>query len=158
MDAVFQVNNAVFNYRVAGVFIENGHVLLHKQINDEHWALPGGRVEVLEDSKTALKREMQEELGLNVTVNNLLWSTENFFEYNHKKFHEIGLYYSISLENCISNFTQEAFYGIEGERLICKWVPLRDLDHIILHPQFLKTSLREIPTGPQHLIIREYEM
>ncbi|WP_156958464.1 hypothetical protein [Virgibacillus sp. SK37] len=48
MDATFKLENAVFNYRVAAVMLEKNHLLLHKQVNDNYWALPGGRVKVLE--------------------------------------------------------------------------------------------------------------
>ena len=34
MDVVFKTEKAVFNYRVAGIWIENGHVLLHRDVNE----------------------------------------------------------------------------------------------------------------------------
>ncbi|MCZ8516105.1 hypothetical protein O9H85_27625 [Paenibacillus filicis] len=46
MDVVFKTDNMMFNFRVAGICLENGHVLLHKAIDDNHWALPGGRVQM----------------------------------------------------------------------------------------------------------------
>ncbi|USK31254.1 NUDIX hydrolase (plasmid) [Bacillus sp. CMF21] len=158
MDATFNLKRAVFNYRVAAIMIENNHVLIHKQKNDSHWALPGGRVEVLEDSQTSIKREVKEELGLDVKVNNLLWITENFFEYNEKDFHEIGLYYEVALTEGNFNVIKEVFYGEEGERLINKWIPISQLDDIALYPEFLKTSLKEIPSSPKHLIIGKYSI
>lgn len=59
MDIVFPTEQGKFNYRVEGVWIKNGHVLLHKDSNDTNWSLPGGRVKMTEESKTALKREFQ---------------------------------------------------------------------------------------------------
>lgn len=153
MDATFHVDGAVFNYRVAGVLIENDHVLIHKQVNDKYWALPGGRVEVLEDSHTSIQREMKEELGVSVKVNRLLWITENFFEYNDKNFHEIGLYYLISSNEDVDYVNNSDFYGSEGERLIYRWVPIKELAGIPLRPEFLKAGLNDMPIGPQHLIV-----
>jgi ADP-ribose pyrophosphatase YjhB (NUDIX family) len=158
MDATFHLEKAIFNYRVAEVMIENNHVLIHKQINDKHWSLPGGRVEILEDSQTSIKRELNEELGLDVKVNNLLWITENFFEYNNKDFHEIGLYYRVSLTEGKFTLSNEAFYGEEGESLIYKWSPISELNDFQLYPEFLKTSLKEIPSTPKHLIIGKYSI
>ncbi|MCH1624303.1 NUDIX hydrolase [Ferdinandcohnia quinoae] len=155
MDAVFKMENMIFNYRVVGVWIENGHVLLHKQVKGEHWALPGGRVQVMEDSKTALKREIKEELGQSVIVHDLLWITENFFEYNHIPFHEIGLYYRISSEDNNPFYRNESFFGLEGDRLIYEWFPINELEKIGLYPEFLKTSMKDIPTSPKHLIITQ---
>jgi len=152
MDAVFKVETGVFNYRVAGVMIENGHILLHKQVSDEHWALPGGRVKVLEDSATGVKREFLEELGVDVEVENLLWVTENFFTYNNANFHELGFYYQVSSEKVMNH--NEAFYGLEGENLLYQWVPITKLDELTLYPEFLKTSLTKLPHSTQHIIIR----
>lgn len=154
MDAVFKVEAGVFNYRVAGVMIENGHVLIHKQASDGHWALPGGRVQVLEDSAAGIKRELMEELGFQINVGNLLWVTENFFTYNDNNFHELGFYYQITSKNAIHN-SNEPFFGLEGERLIYKWVPIQELDDIPLYPEFLKTSLKTIPASTHHIIIKE---
>ena len=152
MDAVFNVNNEVFNYRVAGVLIKNNHVLLHKQVTDHHWSLPGGRVQVLEDSATGVKREMQEELGYTVEVEKLLWVTENFFTYQQRTYHELGFYYQLSNDNL--DVAAAPFYGEEGEQLIYQWIPLKVLNTITLYPEFLKSSLKELPTNTQHIIIK----
>ena len=37
-----------FNYRVVGVALHNGRVLLHKNETEHFWSLPGGRGELLE--------------------------------------------------------------------------------------------------------------
>ncbi|WP_026562548.1 NUDIX hydrolase [Bacillus sp. J37] len=152
MDATFNLETAVFNYRVAAIMIEKNHVLVHKQVNDQHWALPGGRVEVLEDSRTSITREIKEELGLDIIVNNLLWFTENFFEYNQKNFHEIGLYYEVSFKSQ-PIFSSEVFYGEEGERLIYKWTPIDELGDLVLYPEFLKSSLKKLPKSTEHVVI-----
>lgn len=155
MDAVFKMERVVFNYRVAAILIQNDHILIHKQVNDDYWSLPGGRVVVLEDSKTSLIREMNEELGYQVAVEKLLWVTENFFEYGDSDFHELGFYYFISLKEEVPSFQIGNFHGLEGERLVYRWVPISELEHIKLVPEFLRTSLKEIPESTQHFIIRQ---
>ena len=65
---VFDVDAGRFNYRVAGVCVHAGHVLLHQAAGDDFSALPGGRPELGEDSRTALAREMHEELGVEIVV------------------------------------------------------------------------------------------
>ncbi|WP_102275013.1 NUDIX hydrolase [Cytobacillus massiliigabonensis] len=156
MDATFHIKNAVFNVRVAGVMIENGHVLIHKQVSENHWALPGGRVEILENSQSCIIREMKEELDFDVKINRLLWMTENFFEYNCKHYHEIGFYYNISSVTSPFHFTTETFHGEEGNRLIYRWVPINELKQIPLFPEFLRTSLEDLPLTPKHLIFEQY--
>ncbi|TDL30887.1 NUDIX domain-containing protein [Jeotgalibacillus sp. S-D1] len=155
MDAVFQVPDAVFNYRVAGVWIEKNHVLLHRQANDAYWALPGGRVKVMEDSKTSLVREMQEELGCDVKITKLLWVAENFFKYAQNNFHEIGFYYSISSSSEDFPFQKGEFFGAEGERLVYKWVAINELENLVIYPEFLKTSLTKLPLTPEHVVVND---
>ncbi|HEX8919017.1 MAG TPA: NUDIX domain-containing protein, partial [Chloroflexota bacterium] len=58
----FRTADGVFNYRVAGLCIQDGWVLLHRMNEDPFWTVPGGRCEMLEPSAEALKREMREEL------------------------------------------------------------------------------------------------
>lgn len=71
-------NNCAFCIRVTGVLIENDKILLEKQYVDEdrQWSLPGGKAEVGESLEMALKREMFEETGLDVSVERLLYVCE----------------------------------------------------------------------------------
>lgn len=155
MDTSFKMAAQVFNYRVAAVWIENGHILLHKQTKESYWALPGGRAEMLEDSKSCLAREMAEELGAAVSASQLLWVTENFFTYNAKKYHEIGFYYKVEPVDGVCHYRQGPFFGPEGERLTYEWVPLDEIAQVQLYPEFLRSALAQLPANIQHVIISE---
>lgn len=154
MDVVFNNGNLRFNYRVAGVWKMNDYVLVHKSEVDEHWALPGGRVKFMEDSKLALKREFLEELNAKVEIGNMLWTTENFFEYEGQSFHEIGFYYQVNGE--VEIFTTEPFYGIEeDQKLLYQWVRMDELHKLPLQPSFLREGIQQSPTYPVHLIEKD---
>jgi 8-oxo-dGTP pyrophosphatase MutT (NUDIX family) len=153
MDATFKMETEVFNYRVAGVWIENGHVLLHKQTDEARWALPGGRAHVLEDSKTCLVREMEEELGILVSAERLLWVVENFFPYAGKNYHEIGFYYLMSGEEGKNHFQSGPFFGPEGGRLTYQWVPLAEVHEVAVYPEFMREALKKLPQTTQHIIV-----
>ncbi|PSL34380.1 ADP-ribose pyrophosphatase YjhB (NUDIX family) [Planomicrobium soli] len=153
MDTTFTLKDNVFNYRVAGIWVENGYVLLHKQANDSHWALPGGRARMLEDSKSCLVREMKEELDVVIEIERLLWSVENFFSYAGKNFHEIGFYYLIRGVEPPSFYQTAPFFGPEGDRLIYQWVPVPEICNVALYPEFLRKALIELPKETQHLIV-----
>lgn len=133
------IGDALFNYRVAGVAILNGKVLLHKTPSDKFWSLPGGRAELFEFSKSTLIREMMEETGMHVTVGEMLWVCENFFVYNAIKHHEIGFYFTMEicgLEN------QSDFLGKEGsEDLLFKWHDVSELHTIKVYPEFIAGQL-----------------
>lgn len=47
------------------------------------WEFPGGKIELGESSDVALKREIQEELGVDIAIENLLCTTE----YDYPSFH-----------------------------------------------------------------------
>lgn len=43
-DILFKTEGYVFSYRVAGICIKHGRVLLQKPANDDGFAFPGGHV------------------------------------------------------------------------------------------------------------------
>ena len=49
MDLCLDVENYKLNIRVAGVLIHNNKVLTHKDVNKDHYALPGGRIQIGEN-------------------------------------------------------------------------------------------------------------
>jgi 8-oxo-dGTP diphosphatase len=56
----------------AGVLVERGRVLITQRKKGSHlagaWEFPGGKVEPGEDPRDALVRELREEIGIEVTV------------------------------------------------------------------------------------------
>jgi 8-oxo-dGTP diphosphatase len=72
----------------AGVVIEDGRVLLAQRKRGTHlegaWELPGGKVEDGEDPRTALRRELAEELGILVRVGDIVEVTFHRYEEANK--------------------------------------------------------------------------
>ncbi len=68
----------------AGVILEQGRVLLSQRKRGAHlegmWELPGGKVEDGEDPRAALRRELAEELGIDVQVGEILDVTFHRYE------------------------------------------------------------------------------
>ena len=62
----FEEGKARFVYRLAGIALHSDQVLLHVMIHVNFWSVPGGRGELLEPSPETLRREMRDELGMNV--------------------------------------------------------------------------------------------
>jgi len=56
----FGSDGRTFNFRAAAVIVQGGRVLVHRADYEDFWSLPGGRVEMLEESRGALRREMLE--------------------------------------------------------------------------------------------------
>lgn len=95
MDITIDVEDYKLNVRAAGIMIHNGKILLHRNINSDHYALIGGRVEIGESSVNTIKREIKEELGKNIEITGYISTIENFFENEGSKYHEIMFIYKI---------------------------------------------------------------
>jgi ADP-ribose pyrophosphatase YjhB (NUDIX family) len=134
--------------------VRDNHVLLHTAEGLDFWALPGGRCEMGERTAHTVQREMREETGLEVTVGNLLWVMENFYEYEGKAFHEIAFYYQMTLpESLPSAQVQPEFTGVEGDKpLTFRWFPLAEVEDLRLFPTYFRHALRELPTSPVHVV------
>ena len=139
----FDKENVRFNFRVAGVILHRDRVLLHTTVQDDFWNLPGGRVEMNEDTSQTIVREIKEELNVDAYIERLAFVREDFFEYDHKSYHEIGFYYVLSLsdEEAILHHTGD-FYGVEDNgRLIFRWFPIETLHEIEVYPDNLRIDL-----------------
>ena len=71
MDILFKNDEFVFSYRVGGILIRDGKILLQRPKNDDY-SIIGGHVAAMETSMEALKREFEEELHTKIEVDNLL--------------------------------------------------------------------------------------
>ncbi len=143
-----------FNYRVVGVCVDDGHVLMHKVEGEDFWSLPGGRCELLEPSAEALARELREELEAEVRVERLLWLVENFFRYDGRNFHELGLYFKVELPPDYPHLDKAVtFHGDEGgQRLLFRWFPVDKLEHERVFPTFLRQRMAQLPESIVHLV------
>lgn len=155
----FDEGNQRFNYRIVGVVVHNDAVLLHQVKGDAYWALPGGRAELGETAETTLKREMLEELGVDIEIVRLLWLVENFFTCADHRYHEVALYFLMQFPVDSPYLTQPGlFYGLEETpRLIFQWFPRQTelLAALPLQPAFLQTALLSLPETVAHVIQRD---
>ncbi len=147
-----------FNYRVAGVAIHNGRVLLDQNSRNDYWVLPGGHPEFMEPMSDAVRREMLEECGAEVEVVRLLWMMENFYR-RKKQIHELSFYFLVQIEpNSPLLQGDGPFYGQEHEyQLTFRWFPLEEpvLRALPLRPSNLASALMHLPEHPQHIVFHD---
>ena len=108
----------------------NDKILAYERQNDfskeKFYRLVGGCIEFGETSKTALKREFQEELSLNLSNIKLITSFESIFQFNNNKMHEIVYLFDSEFSNK-DIYNENIIKGIEGERPFdALWVPISD--------------------------------
>ena len=58
-DIKLSVDDVKFKYRVSGILIVDGKVLTVKIANNDFYCLPGGHVELFENTKDAILREFK---------------------------------------------------------------------------------------------------
>jgi 8-oxo-dGTP pyrophosphatase MutT (NUDIX family) len=152
------IGGGVFNFRVAGVFIRGGKALVHRGRGDDFYALPGGRVEMFEETGDALIREMKEELQADVRIERLLWICEDFYEYGGDKVHEICYYYLTEFLNPAQIQSDGSFWTVEldGSDLEFVWLPLADVEKSVIYPRFLRAGLLNLPDNIERKVDYEF--
>lgn len=159
MDILFKTGDWEFSYRVAGICVKNGMVLLQKPTNDNAYAFPGGHVEFGETNEETLIREFKEEIGADIRVGELKWVAEIFFPWGSKPCHQICLYYMVEILNPEIPETG-MFLGtehIEGRNfeLEYHWIPLEELQKLEVYPTETPELLRKLDGGVQHFVYKE---
>lgn len=150
-----------FNYRVAGIFIVDNHVLICDEDDDGYCMLPGGRVELGEPSRLSLAREIVEEVGLEAEIGDLLITSESFYEREGQQFHELAFFYRARFVgsagpdgNSPWRVTHE-----DGSELRFHWIDLASdgLERFNLKPDWVRDLLRNLPATLTHVAYDERE-
>lgn len=139
----FDIDDHRFHLRAVAVIVDGPRVLLHRLGGDAFWSLPGGRVEAGEDAAQTLRREMREELDEAVEVVAPLGVLENFFVYEGRRYHELGLYFRAALWPGSRLLAGPGPYeGREGDRVLhVDWFERARLGEIDLRPRCLAAWL-----------------
>ena len=155
MDLSFKTVEGRFNYRVAGLIINDGKILIMKDERSPYYYVPGGRVSLHEKSEDAIHREIKEELSTEISVDRLLWVKENFFEeeVSKERFHEICFFYLLSLKNKDLLSKGNPFMENENGKIhTYYWKTFDELQKLNVYPLFLKEKCYDLPQQITHLV------
>lgn len=125
----------VFNLRVYGIIInEKDEVLVsdERKYGRSFTKFPGGGLEWGEGQKEALKREIEEELGLDSEIGDLFYVNDFFQKSSFRDTDQVfSFYYRVSKIdfNAISVTDHEVPLKEEGEKF--RWIKLSDLSEEI---------------------------
>ncbi len=154
----FKEEGKKFNYRVGAIILNHDRtkILLHTIKGYGFYLLPGGRVEWLENCEQAIKRELEEELGLINTKPRARIFMEDFFIFNNIEFQEISTNFVVELEKEHKLFKQkEEFCGKEGEKYLYKWFDIKDIDNIVIKPEILKNIIKNYNKAFEYIVLDE---
>lgn len=159
-DLLLKIKDGIFSYRIAGLLIQNDKILIQRDIKDTSYAFPGGHVAFGETSEQTLVREYKEELGVDISIDRMLWIQENFWKWGAKDCHQLCLYYLITLNDETKIPLDGVFHNqdqLENEitKLEFSWVDLSKLKDINIYPKFAKEKVLNLPDHIEHLIVVE---
>jgi 8-oxo-dGTP diphosphatase len=136
--------------RVAGLLVHEGSILMVEQGrgDERYWLLPGGGVQFGETLSDALRRELQEELGLRVGVQRLVAIVESISPEPDYAKHVIHLMFQISAP-------AEALPEPQDVKVLkARFLNEFQLQSADVRPpisEFLSACVREMPSSPQYL-------
>ncbi|MBE1556469.1 NUDIX hydrolase [Sporosarcina limicola] len=144
--------NQIRRYRASSLcIIRKTDSILLEQFPDEHGVITfrpvGGTIEYGEDSKSAVIREVKEEINQDIIDTKLLGIIENIFSYNGEVGHEFDFIYEAKL--LYTNvYEQDVIQGVEGEnKYIAVWKRLADFKD---NPKF-----KLVPDGLYEMLTNE---
>ena len=158
MDIKINCDEGKFKFRVCGILkVENKYLAVNINQNG-FFCLPGGHVELGEDTDTAVLREMKEELGFEINIDRMVCVVQNFFKTKESKtFHEIGYYYVVTPKN-LSEVNTDDYIRYENDKgeikkLEFKWFTLDELQNIDFRPKAVAKQL--LSQDFKNIIVKE---
>lgn len=149
-----------FKLRVSAILIKNGKILVHEGKKFKGFCFPGGHVELGETTSEAIKREMQEELNIEVNIADIFCINENIYTNNlNTVCQEINYYYKVEL--LFDVLSDEPFEIIELDKGIEKkhkfhWIPITELVESNLQPIDISKLITENLNTSKNISISDY--
>ncbi len=158
MDLKIKTDEEEFHGRTCGIIKQENKFLIMRVNQTSYFHIPGGHIEIGENSEQAIIREIKEEIGCDVQEANLFTIQENFWQRNNKKCHGIEFYYIIKpkCELEMKDYQRIEIDKGEEKLLDFKWVTLEELKNIDLRPSNIRDMLvnGDYSKGLSHIVIR----
>lgn len=134
-----------FHFRVAAVIIQDNKFLIQQIDGYDYYILPGGHVLLGESSLKALEREVKEEVGCDIDIEQCKFFCfhENFYNKKEKLEHWIENYFTVKPKDLLPTNDWDVEENDKGEikLLHFKWVTIDELKELDLKPTAIKKLL-----------------
>lgn len=160
MNEEVKFKNDKFNYynRAIGVIKNKNQYLILNVDDAPYYHIPGGHIEINEDSLSAVKREINEELNYTVKDATLFCIQENFYEKKGVIQHGVEFYYLVEVNEEIVNEEKIIFENDRGQekKIVTKWIDSEELKTVDLRPETVKNLMIDNKTDKlTHIIQRD---
>lgn len=149
-DLRLDVHGTEVQVRVHLLFVQDGHLLTNTVPGSGFWFLPGGSVQLHEDSRSAAHREFFEETGVPAASARLVGLIEGFDPARGRQ--QLGLCY---LVEATGQLPSEGSRVRDAGQLAFQWVPLETLEARPVHPRGL-SGLLDVPAGRVGHLVEEW--
>ena len=136
-NTVFARSYSPIRIGIYGICIHEGNILMVKTFAGDKYIynFPGGGIEPHESLETCLKRECEEELGCEISIDKLLATSSRLYESSFFNTQQFSIYYAIKINGFIDK-------TLEG----AQWFPINEIPYDMLldiDKDFLKPYLQK---------------
>ena len=127
--------NRNFEICSRAIIIQEGKILLPKPKNESWYFFPGGHIDFGEKAEDALKRELQEELAVEIEKFEFIGTVENYYGENGVRRHELDIIFTVDLGD-------QEIKDVE-DHIEFYWIDLGKLGKADVFPTELKKAVLE---------------
>ncbi len=138
-------------YRVGGIAVHDGHLLVEHAVKRGFCFVPGGRVEYGENAVDALARELREELGEKATIGRLVLVADNLFQLDGNWFQEVSLYFLIEFPTGSRVLDRNGTFEGGESGTVFQWIALAEVEQANLLPPFLRQCVIDSPESTEYI-------
>ncbi|EIE41786.1 mutT/nudix family protein [Mycoplasmopsis canis UFG4] len=149
MDIFFKKDDNAFKMRTACIIKWGNKILLAYDDSNSYRYLPGGKVEFGEKIFDAIKREIKEELKVDLKELKEKFIDETFYfsKFSNSNVHEVCFYFEGKIEP-IEQMQNSKFTLVEnGRNLYFEWVNIEDLNNIDFRPKNVLKHINRSGSG-----------
>lgn len=157
MNITIKDENSRFGVRVCAIIYNKdmSKVYMQKQGNHDFYMFPGGRLEIGEDTSSAIERELYEELGINENLK-LKYIAENFIKFPNMHYHELGFYFILKIDEQLLKNNLNSMDKKDGESIF-EWIDVNMINNYNIMPNCMKEKVKEKNTSDniEHIMYKE---
>ena len=138
-DLKVDIENVRLNVRCGLIMRHGDDVVLEISKVGRNSVIPGGRIQTMESSREAIRREIFEEMGILLEESRIRQLTvlENFFTYEERGFHEIYFLYEYILSPELYEKIKEIGTNMDNRETYFKFVEAEKVEEYNLLPKAL---------------------